>query len=39
MNPAFINGMTQKSENFYKKLVEAGHPYDYYFEFPENSIF
>ncbi len=39
LNPAFISGFDNKSEEFYKKCVLDGHPYDYYFEFPEGSIF
>lgn len=30
---------SKASEKFYKKCVEEGHPWDWYFQFPEESIF
>lgn len=38
MNPSYWFPCKQ-SEKFYKKCVEEGHPWDWYFEFPEDSIF
>ena len=39
LNPAFIQGFNAKTEEFYKKCVTEGHPFDYYFEFPDNVMF
>jgi len=39
MNPSFTKGPTKESEAFYAKCVEEGHPWDWYFEFPEDAIF
>lgn len=38
-NPAFIKGASKETEAFYKDCVEEGHPYDWYFEFPEGAVF
>lgn len=38
-NPAFTKGPSKQTEEFYKNCVEEGHPYDWYFEFPEGAIF
>lgn len=37
-NPAFCRGVTPQVEQFYKKCVDEGHPYDWYFEFPEDAL-
>ena len=37
--PSFIRGANKETESFYKKCVEEGHPYDWYFEFPDQVIF
>ncbi len=29
----------EKAEKFYKNCVEEGHPWDWYFEFPEDAVF
>ena len=38
-NPSFISGANKRTEEFYKQCVEEGHPYDWYFEFPEDVYF
>ena len=38
-NPAFHQGANKETEAFYKNCVEEGHPYDWYFEFPEGTVF
>ena len=34
MNPWFWNGANDKTETFYKKCVEEGHPWNYYVDEP-----
>ena len=34
MNPNFWGPMNEKKEEFYKRCVEEGHPWDYYVEEP-----
>jgi hypothetical protein len=36
--PVFWNGNTKASEHFYKKCVEEGHPWDWYFDLPDYAI-
>ncbi len=36
--PSF-RGVNKEAEEFYKNCVDEGHPWDWYFEFPEDSIF
>ncbi len=31
--------LDNKAEKFYKNCVEEGHPWDWYFEFPEGATF
>ena len=38
-NQAFHQGANKETEAFYKNCVEEGHPYDWYFEFPEGTVF
>lgn len=38
MCPSFRK-LDMKAEKFYKNCVEEGHPWDWYFEFPENAVF
>lgn len=39
MNPAFVQGANSQTEKFYKRCVEEGHPWDWYFDFPEGVVF
>ena len=39
MNPAYSRGPSKGSEEFYKKCVTEGHPWDWYFEFPDDAVF
>lgn len=39
LNPAFPKREADRAEEFYKKCVEEGHPWDWYYEFPDDSIF
>ena len=37
MNPWFINGANEKTEQFYKRCVEEKHPWDYYMDAPDEG--
>lgn len=39
LNPAYWRGIRKNYESFYKDCVEEGHPWDWYFEFPDDAIF
>ena len=39
LNPSFFRGFSEQAEEFYKYCVLNGHPYDYFFEFPDSAIF
>lgn len=30
---------SREAEEFYRKCVEEGHPWDWYFEFPDDTVF
>lgn len=38
MCPSFRT-LDDRAEHFYKDCVKEGHPWDWYFEFPETAIF
>ena len=38
-NPSFTKGLCGQAEEYYKKCVEEGHPYDWYIEYPEDAMF
>ncbi len=38
LNPSYTKPC-ESAEKFYKDCVEEGHPYDWYFEFPDDAIF
>lgn len=38
MCPSFRK-LDKSAEEFYKNCVQEGHPWDWYFEFPEETIF
>lgn len=37
--PSFRRGANQETEDFYKKCVEEGHPWDYYRKYSGKEIF
>lgn len=38
-DPGFTRGINDSAEEFYKKCVEEGHPYNWYHQYPEGIIF
>ncbi len=40
MEPNLLRqGIIPKNEQWYKKFVEGGHPWDWYYEYPEGTFF
>ena len=37
--PGFTHGVNREVEKFYRKCVEEGHPYNWYYPYPKDMIF